>query len=297
MSWRIKILLGLIAIVSVVLLLPLGRVPAGDIIVPADECIVPPEDLPGTKPPCKPSAVTPCSALTVTKVKVPTMLVNSRRIRLNYSISEVGPSGVSRVELWATRDGNTWTRYSNEPPPSGPLVIQVAEEGKYGFHLVVKSGVGMCSKAPQAGDAPQLWVEVDETKPDVRVTECHVGQGNEAGCLVVGWSAGDVNLMARPITISTSVSPDGPWTPVASSLDNTGKHVWQMPKDVPYQFFVRVEAADKAGNVGHDSTPRPVKVDLSRPKGAILGVDAEKPSEPAKPPTPPHVFNFVPHDL
>src|SRR4051794_16650027 len=61
--------------------------------------------------------------------KVPVVTVNSRRIRLNYEIREVGHSGVSSVELWATRDGKTWQRYSNEPPPPGPLVIHVAEEG------------------------------------------------------------------------------------------------------------------------------------------------------------------------
>jgi hypothetical protein len=70
-------------------------------------------------------------------VKSPLTWVNSRRIKLNYEVREVGPSGVSAVELWATRDGKTWQCYSNEPPPAGPLVVHVAEEGCYGFTLVV----------------------------------------------------------------------------------------------------------------------------------------------------------------
>src|SRR5262249_54069414 len=68
----------------------------------------------------------------------PMTWVNSRRIKLNYEVREVGPSGVAAVELWATRDGKTWQCYSNEPPPAGPLVVHVAEEGSYGFTLVVK---------------------------------------------------------------------------------------------------------------------------------------------------------------
>ena len=39
-----------------------------------------------------------------------------------------------------------------------------------------------------------------------------------------------------------------------------------MPDGLPYQFFVRVEAIDLAGNVGEAITLERVKVDLSLPK-------------------------------
>ena len=45
-----------------------------------------------------------------------------------------------------------------------------------------------------------------------------------------------------------------------------------MPESVPYQFHVRVEAADKAGNVGSAETAKPVIVDLSQPKVQVIGV-------------------------
>lgn len=260
----VLILAGLVLTVSLV---TYARLSARDIVVPAV---------------CKPStpeesclrAVGATDALPVSKV--PTVMVNTRRIRLNYSVSEVGPSGVSAIELWATRDGRSWARYSNEPPPEGPLVVHVAEEGRYGFTIVVKSGVGLTSPAPQPGDAPQLWVEVDETRPTVRLRDVHLGKGIEAGTLTISWSATDSNLLAKPITISTSAKKEGPYVPVVSCLENDGKYVWQMPKDLPYQFYVRVEANDMAGNVGHACSAEPVRVDLSRPKGTILGVDGEK---------------------
>jgi hypothetical protein len=41
---------------------------------------------------------------------------------------------------------------------------------------------------------------------------------------------------------------------------------------VPYQFLVKVEAVDTAGNVGEAVTTELVKVDLSQPKARILNV-------------------------
>ena len=63
------------------------------------------------------------------------------------------------------------------------------------------------------------------------------------------------------------------WTPFARTQDNTGRYVWRMPPGVPYQFHVRVEATDRAGNVGTAETTEPVKVDLNRPKTRVLTVD------------------------
>src|SRR5205814_7780517 len=38
-------------------------------------------------------------------------LVGSKRVSLNYELKEVGPSGVSQVELWYTQDGRSWNKY------------------------------------------------------------------------------------------------------------------------------------------------------------------------------------------
>lgn len=207
-----------------------------------------------------------------------TLIVNSRRIRLNYAINDVGPSGISTIELWATRDGKSWARYSNEPPPDGPLVVHVADEGRYGFSIAVRNGVGVSSGTPKLGDEPQVWVVVDETSPEVKIGRVSVGQGHETGTIAVEWSATDERLTVKPVTLSVSTRKDGPWTPIATSIENTGRYVWHMPRDHPYAFYVKVEAADRAGNIGSDTTRDPIKIDLTRPKGTIIGVDAEKKS-------------------
>jgi hypothetical protein len=198
--------------------------------------------------------------------------VNNKRINLNYKLDDVGPSGAI-VELWYTRDGRNWQKYSEDKNPQPPYIVDVHDEGVYGFTLVVRSGVGIGDKPPQVGDPPQIWVEVDLTKPQVRLLNVDVGRGIDAGNMTITWTATDKNMARQPITLSYAEQPDGPWTTIASTLDNTGRYVWRMPPTgVPFKMLVRVEAVDKAGNIGSAITTEHVKVDLSRPKVSILDV-------------------------
>jgi hypothetical protein len=202
-------------------------------------------------------------------------LVNSKRIALNYEIKEKGPSGVSSVELWYTQDlgGRNWQKYMEDPGAKPPIQFDVAGEGLYGFTLVVRSGVGLGDRPPQVGDQPQVWVEVDLTKPVVRLGSVDVGRGADAGRLTINWTATDKNLGRLPITLSYAEQAGGQWTPIATGVENSGRYVWQMPTGVPYRFLIKVEATDKAGNVGADETPKPVIVDLAQPKAVILTVE------------------------
>lgn len=203
-------------------------------------------------------------------------LVNSRRISLNYEIKDKGPSGVSNIELWFTMDGRSWNKYplrkfDGENLPN-PLLFEVNEEGVYGFTIIARSGVGLSQRPPQIGDEPQVWVEVDVTTPVVDLQSVIVGRGAEEGKLAINWAARDKNLSDAPISISYAEQLTGPWSPVVQNIANSGHYIWSMPRNVPYQFYVRVEAADKASNVGSDVTDELVKVDLSQPKVSITNV-------------------------
>jgi hypothetical protein len=206
-------------------------------------------------------------------------LVNSKQISLNYEFKDVGPSGVSTVELWYTQDGQSWQKWplqarGENGAPRSPLVFTVHDEGLYGFTLVAKSGVGLGERPPQVGDTPQVWVEVDMTKPVVLLQSVVVGQGVDKGKLSVYWRATDKNLDAQPITIAYKDEKAGDWVPIAQKQANTGRFVWVMPAEgVPYEFLVRVQAVDRAGNVGEAITASPVKVDLAQPKVKILTVE------------------------
>ena len=159
----------------------------------------------------------------------------------------------------------------------------VSAEGLYGFTLLARSGVGLGERPPQIGDRPQVWVEVDLTKPVVQLQNILVGQGADKGKLFLHWKAYDKNLGSTPILLSYAEKQEGPWLPICErKLPNTGKYVWVMPQGnppqgVPYQFHVRVEAVDLAGNVGAAVTQNLVRVDLLLPKATIINVEAGQP--------------------
>lgn len=200
-------------------------------------------------------------------------MVNSKRISLNYKIDDVGPSGVSAIELWYTQDARTWQKHGEDTNAKPPYVVDVNDEGMYGFSLVARSGVGLSDKPPQMGDQPHIWVEVDLTRPVVRLLGTDVGRGPDTGNLTITWGATDKNLAKQPVSLSFSETGDSEWKPIAANLDNTGRYVWRMPPTgVPFRFHIRVDAADKAGNVGTAQTTQHVIVDLAKPRPTILDV-------------------------
>jgi hypothetical protein len=198
-------------------------------------------------------------------------MVNSRAFELDYEIDSVGPSGIGKVELWGTRDGGrTWSIFGVDSDNRSPIGATVDSEGVYGFRVVVQSGNGLGGRAPQPGDAPDIWLGVDLTRPTARITSAEVtADGSE---LVVGWEASDDVLDVRPVTLSYAASPQGPWTPLASGLENTGNYRWRLDSRVPDRVYVRLEVRDEAGNVGAFETAEPVSLDRHRPEGRIRSV-------------------------
>jgi hypothetical protein len=198
--------------------------------------------------------------------------VNSKQIKLNYKILEKGPSGVSAVELWMTRDGKAWNKFedSNTDPPY-PVTVQ--DEGVYGFTIIPRSGVGFKDREPRAGDPPQIWVEVDVTKPEIGWLNVDVGRGQDTGKVFITWKATDKNLGREPIKLWYAENAAGQWMPIAPTpIANTGRYEWTLPPNVPVKFFVRLEVSDKAGNITTKETEKAVIVDLKIPKGQILDV-------------------------
>jgi hypothetical protein len=207
--------------------------------------------------------------------------VNSKRVVVNCELKEFGPSGVSLVELWYTHDARAWNKgpefrmNAGDEKDRQSITFDVLSEGIYGLSLLARSGVGLGDRPPQVGDRPHLWIEVDTTKPTVKLLSVVVGTGADKGKLTVAWDARDKNLAAAPISLSYAKSADGPtWERFAEKIANSGRHVWTLPgENLPYQFHIKVEAADLAGNIGEAITPELVKVDLATPKVKILTVE------------------------
>jgi hypothetical protein len=203
-------------------------------------------------------------------------LVNSVHLRLNYDIADQGKSGISKIEIWYTQDLSCrrWQKLNEFPGLVRPLEFDVSGEGLYGFTIIPRSGANLGQKEPQPGEQPQMWVEVDLTRPVVRLGRIDVGRGPEAGFVTITWTASDKNLGANPIRISYADQPGGTWTPISSTnLENTGRYQWKYPDNIPYKFWVRVEAIDRASNVGSADTTEPVLVDLLIPKSVNLTIE------------------------
>ena len=229
---------------------------------------VPSPSIPGS------AAPTPTAATTGTPGTPAVRMVNSKRIVLNYEVKDVGPSGVSAVELWVTRDsGHSWHKDEAAGRSGPPYVTEVPEEGMYGFTLVAKSGLGLGKQPPVSGDTPQVWVEVDLTRPVVSLGEVKHGIGAKAREVIINWSAADRNMARRPVTLSYAEKTEGPWLPLAANIENSGRYVWNMPSNGPNTFLVRVEAVDLVGNMGMAQSSTPVVIDMSRPTVSIIGVE------------------------
>lgn len=201
---------------------------------------------------------------------------NSKRVSVNYEVSEVGPSGIAAVDLFYTRDGQNWQKVDLGMQKHSPYIVDVAGEGLFGFTLVARNGAGRGKSAPAAGEAPMMWVEVDQTKPTVKLLRVEGNPGDKARDLTIYWKAADKNLGQGPVTLLYAGRPEGPWTPIASSLDSSGKFVWKTPANLPPRLMVRVQATDMAGNSALDQTPNPIALDYAEPKVMITSLKASR---------------------
>ncbi len=198
----------------------------------------------------------------------------SQQFSLHYEVDAVGSKGIRAVELWSTTDGGqTWAMRGADPDNESPFDIETEGPGLYGFGIVVVGGNGLTSPVPQPGEAPDIWVRVDTQSPLVRLNSARYGEGDETGALVIEYSCSDDNLIPRPVSLAFSETPAGPWTTIATGLENTGRYVWPADPRLPRQIFLRIEGQDLAGNIGIEARDTPVSVQGLAPRARIKGLE------------------------
>jgi hypothetical protein len=220
--------------------------------------------------------------------------INYLSFDLGYEVEARGPSGISRVDLWVTRDdGKTWLKWSQSDGKGASVRVNLGvpgnpqPEGAYGFRVVPVSGAGLSEREPASGDAPDLRVIVDVTPPQLDLFP-PVGDPKSTDTLVIQWKATDKNFTEEPISIEWSDKPMGPWQPVATGgdsvqlatvtapslrrLGNTGSFAWRVPSGLPPKVFLKVTARDAAGNEKTVVTRDPILVDLVKPRAKVSGI-------------------------
>jgi len=207
-----------------------------------------------------PAATTQSHGL-VAKPPVTPKQVGSRTFALEYELAGLGQNGVSRVALWGSRDGGqSWHHYADDEDHRSPLSVTVDDAGLYGFRIVVEAAGGPAASVPRTGDQPELWVAVDLARPLAELISIQPGSGNLADHLILRWRAEDDNLEPRPIALFYSSRPSGPWSTIATGLENTGEYSWRIERCVPPQIYLRLEVRDLAGNLAAFQTAGSVEI-------------------------------------
>ncbi len=214
--------------------------------------------------------------------RAPVRYSDSVRFSLAYELEAVGNQGVDAIELYGSTDGGkTWALWGQDPDQISPFDIETKEQGVFGFRIVVVGRNGLASPRPLNGEMPDIMVVVDTTLPRVRITGAQYGEGDRIGSLVIRYECEDTNLTQRPIALSFSDSTEGPWTTIAAGLRNEGDYVWLADPKVPRQLFLRIDATDQAGNVGHYILDQPIDAQGLAPRARIRGFQSLSGAEPA----------------
>lgn len=203
---------------------------------------------------------------------VPIRHSDSPRFSLEYELEAVGSSGANAIELWGSTDGGTtWEKWGEDPDRASPFDIETKGDGVFGFRIVVLGGNGLNSPAPRSGEPADINVVVDQQAPKTRITGARYGEGDAIGCLVIRYECIDDFLATRPVTLAFSPRPDGPWTTIAGGLRNDGQYIWPADPGLPPQMYLRITAADKAGNVGSFQLDQPIDTQGLAPRARIRG--------------------------
>lgn len=202
----------------------------------------------------------------------PHQLVNNRVFDLDYQIDDVGPSGVSAVELFITEDGGSqWFRYGSDPDVRSPFQVDSMSEGTFGFAVRIRNGLGVADTPPQPGQPPEVVITVDQTPPVVEMQPPGVSEDG-AGTIRFAWRIHEVNPAEGAVRLESSPGANGPWSPVFDWRVDQSRFDLPIRPGLPPALYFRLLARDAAGNIGMSQTIQPVIVDLKRPVGRILRV-------------------------
>ncbi len=189
------------------------------------------------------------------------------------SISARNDADVASRELWySAYDGKAWGAWQKHGIafPRETPITWAAPEGHWRIFIRIIQTSGLANPVPVADTKSAAEFIVDRTAPAVAVGFPKAKDKLRGGDkYAVKWEVSDPHLRTTPITVK--YARDGAtFVVVADKLPNSGTYDWTVPVDMTTTGTLRIEAADKAGNVGvADATG--LLVDSIKPKGRVTG--------------------------
>jgi hypothetical protein len=173
-------------------------------------------------------------------------------------------SGVSSVEADVSDFGGpgalTLTDGDNDGVYDASFTVDGATasaDGDYAARITATDGAGNT----QQTDTNQLTL--DTTAPSVTVGNPNGGETFQGGDTVtITWTADDATsgLTAAPITIEYSTDGGTTWSTIATGEADDGSYDWTVPNTATQDALVRVNATDRAGNVGSDASDNTFRI-------------------------------------
>ena len=190
------------------------------------------------------------------------------------SFSVKADEDVQTRELWyRSNDGKAWGAWQkhginfNKDTP----ITWAAPEGHWQVYLRKILTSGLASDVPTEASKANGEFIIDRTAPVVAVKFPGVKAKLKGGeHYAITWDAQDAHLRTNPITITWSRDGKGSWETVAERVPNNGSFDWTVPRDMTTTGVIRIEAADKATNLGSAEITG-VLVDSIKPKGRVVG--------------------------
>ena len=181
---------------------------------------------------------------------------------------------VKSRELWyRSNDGKSWgewqkhgIQFDKDTP-----ITWAAPEGHWQVYLRKTLTSSLSSPVPGAGTKPHGEFIIDRTAPTVAIKFPDAKAKLRGGeHYAVTWDAQDAHLRDAPVTISWSRDGKTTWDVLAAGIPNSGSYDWTVTRDMTTTGVLKIEAADKATNVGFAETTG-ILVDSIKPKGRVTG--------------------------
>jgi hypothetical protein len=196
---------------------------------------------------------------------------NRRTTVLHYEMSNI-PKGEA-VELWGHK-GKVWICLGRDEDGASPMEALFPDDGRWGVSLVVGDASGSGRPAPE--DPAAMWVEIDTKMPKVEIQSACF----ESNQVRLTWKAVDANMVDDSVRILYARDAQGPWETIAVQQKSSGEYLWKASAhatDKPIYF--RIDATDRAGNIGSATTAKPISKGASAAETAGVGTPAAKPAK------------------